>query len=195
MRLRRLVALGCLGAVMTVVAGCGLPIDNSPQAIPADEMPLALSQPSATIPSVSRLLGSIPEEIYLLGPDAQLVGRVRYLRPPPTPQEMLDALEAGPAPTELDQGIQSAIPSSANLVSGGLGAGVLTVLLDSSFGSLRPGQSIYELAQIVYTVTSLPQVHGVLFEYEDAFIQPVVGNGSFATGFVVHRADYAQLFP
>ena len=74
-------------------------------------------------------------------------------------------------------------------------AGVLTVLLDSSFGSLRPGQSIYELAQIVYTVTSLPQVHGVLFEYEDAFIQPVVGNGSFATGFVVHRADYAQLFP
>jgi hypothetical protein len=181
--------------VVIAVAGCGLPIDNSPQAIPADEMPLALSESNATIPSVSRLLGSIPEEIYLLGPDAQLVGRIRYLRPPPTPQGMLDALETGPAPTELDQGIQSAIPSSANLIAGAQTGGVLTVVLDSSFGSPRPGQATYEFAQIVYTVTSLPQVHGVLFEYGGAIIQPVVGNGSFATSFVVHRADYAQLVP
>jgi hypothetical protein len=180
---------------MTAVAGCGLPIDNSPQSIPADEMPLALSEPNATIPSVSRLLGAIPEEIYLLGPDAQLVGRVRYLRPPPTPQEMLDALEAGPASTELDQGIQSAIPSSANLIAGALTGGDLTVVLDSSFGSPRPGQATYEYAQIVYTVTSLPQVHGVLFEYDGAIILPVVGNGSLATSFVVYRSDYAQLVP
>jgi hypothetical protein len=195
MRLRRLAALGCLAAVMTAVAGCGLPLDSSPQAIPADEMPLALSVPSATIPSVSRLLGSIPEEIYLLGPDAQLVGRVRYLRPPPTPQEMLDALEAGPAPTELNQGIQSAIPASANLVAGALTGGVLTVVLDPSFGSLRPGQATYEFAQIVYSVTSLPQVHGVLFEYDGAIIEPVVGNGSIAESFIVYRADYTQLAP
>ena len=195
MRFRRLLVLGCLAVVMTAVASCGLPIDSSPQAIPANEMPLALSDTSATIPSISRLLGSIPEEIYLLGPDAQLVGKIRYLRPPPTPQEMLDALEAGPAPTELDQGIQSAIPPSANLIAGALNGGVLTVVLDSSFGSPRPGQATYEFAQIVYTVTSLSQVRGVLFEYGDAIIQPVVGSGSFAAGFVVRRADYAQLVP
>lgn len=195
MRLRRLVASGCLALVMTAVAGCGLPINSSPQAMPADEMPLALSEPSATVPSVSRILGAIPEEIYLLGPDAQLVARIRYLRPPPTPQEMLDALEAGPSPTELDQGIQSAIPSSANLVAGAPMGGNLTVALDSSFGSPRPGQATYEFAQIVYTVTSLPQVHGVLFEYGGAIILPVIGNGSFATSFVVSRSDYAQLVP
>jgi hypothetical protein len=194
-RLRRLLSLACLVAVMTAVAGCGLPIDSSPQAIPVDEMPLALKQTNATIPSISRLLGSIPEEIYLLGPDAQLAGRIRYLRPPPTPQEMLDALEAGPAPTELDQGIQSAVPSSANLLAGTLTAGNLTVVLDSSFGSLRPGQATYEFAQIVYTVTSLPQVHGVLFEYDGAIIAPVIGNGSLATSVVVYRSDYAQLAP
>ncbi len=195
MRLGRFVALGCVSLAMTAVAGCGLPVDSSPQAIPADEMPLALSEPNATVPSVSRILGSIPEEIYLLGPDAQLVARIRYLRPPPTPQEMLDALEAGPSPTELDQGIQSAIPSSANLVAGTLAGGNLTVVLASSFGSPRPGQATYEFAQIVYTVTSLPQVHGVLFEYGGAIIQPVIGNGSFAASFVVYRSDYAQLGP
>jgi hypothetical protein len=195
MRLARFAALGCLALVMTAFAGCGLPVDSSPQAIPTDEMPLALSEPNATVPSVSRILGSIPEEIYLLGPDAQLVARIRYLRPPPTPQEMLDALEAGPSPTELDQGIQSAIPSSANLVAGALTGSDLTVVLDSSFGSPRPGQATYEFAQIVYTVTSLPQVHGVLFEYDGAIIQPVIGNGSFATSFVVYRSDYAQLVP
>jgi spore germination protein GerM len=108
---------------------------------------------------------------------------------------MLDALEAGPASTELDQGIQSAIPSSANLIAGALTGGDLTVVLDSSFGSPRPGQATYEYAQIVYTVTSLPQVHGVLFEYDGAIILPVVGNGSLATSFVVYRSDYAQLVP
>ncbi len=195
MRFRRIAVLVCLAAVMTAVASCGLPVDNSPQAIPADEMPLALSEPNTTIPSISRLLGSIPEEIYLLGPDAQLVGRIRYLRPPPTPQEILDALDAGPDPTELDQGIQSAIPSSANLTAGGLNGGILTVVLDPSFGSLRPGQATYEFAQIVYSVTSLPQVHGVLFEYAGAVILPVIGNGSIATSYIVHRSDYAQLVP
>jgi spore germination protein GerM len=195
MSLRRFVALGCLAAVMTAAAGCGIPVNSSPQAIPADEMPLALSEPNATIPSISRLLGSIPEEIYFLGPDAQLVARIRYFSPRPTPQEILDALDAGPAPTELDQGIQSAVPASANLVAGSLSGGVLTVVLDPSFGSLRPGQATYEFAQIVYSVTSLSDVHGVLFEYYGSVIEPEVGNGAIATNYIVHRADYAQLAP
>jgi hypothetical protein len=180
---------------MTVIAGCGIPVDSSPQAIPADEMPLALSEPNSAGPSISRLLGSIPEEVYFLGPDAQLVARVRYLLPPPTPQKMLIALDTGLSPSELDQGIQSAVPYSADLTASPVTSGIVTVTLDASFGELRPGQATYEFAQIVYTVTSLPDILGVLFQYNSEIIQPEVGNGSIATNFIVHRADYAQLAP
>jgi spore germination protein GerM len=180
---------------MTAVAGCGLPIDNSPQAIPANDMPLALSEPNSTVPGSSSTHGSIPVEVYFLGPDAQLVGEIRYLRPPPTPQEVLDVLVAGPSPREYVEGVQSAIPSSADLVAGDMAGGVLDVLLDTSFGSLRPGQEPYEFAQVVYSLTSLPEVHGVLFEYEGSLIQPEVGTGALATGDVVYRSDYKQLAP
>ena len=108
---------------------------------------------------------------------------------------MLDALEAGPSPTEIDQGMQSAIPSSANLVAGALTGGNLTVVLGSGFGWPPSGSGELRVRGVVYTVTSLPQVHGVLFEYGGAIIQPVIGNGSFATSFVVYRSDYAQLVP
>ena len=60
---------------------------------------------------------------------------------------ILDALDAGPTPAELDLGVQSAIPAGADLTVGGLSRGILTLLLDSTFGSLRPGQATYEFAQ------------------------------------------------
>ena len=195
MNFRRLAVLGCLAAVMPGVAGCGLPVDNSPQAIPPGQMPLALSEPNSTVPGSSSTLGSLPVEIYLLGPDAQLVGETRYVRPPPTPQEVLDVLVAGPSPREFVEGVQSAIPSSADLVAGNLVGGVLLVQLDTSFGSLRPGQEPYEFAQVVYSLTSLPEVHGVLFEYEGSDILPEVGDGALATSYVVYRSDYKLLAP
>jgi hypothetical protein len=196
MKLRRMFALGCLGVAMTVLAGCGLPLDSSPQAIPAYEIPLSLrqtNQPPFVVPS--RINNGTPVGIYLLGPDLQLIRVPRYLQPPPTPQEVLDILDAGASPSELNLGIQSAIPPSADLVVGGLTGGVLTVLLDHTFGSLRPGQATYEFAQIVYSVTFLASVHGVQFKYDGGKIEPETGTGSIASNYIVTRADYRQLAP
>jgi spore germination protein GerM len=195
MSLRRTVALGCLAAAMTVLAGCGLPVENSPQAIPASEIPLSLRQANQPPFIVPRILNATPVAIYLLGPDSQLIRVPRYLHPPPGPQKILDSLEAGPSPRELNLGIQSAIPPAADLVAGGVSRGVLTVLLDQSFGTLRPGQATYEFAQIVYSVTFLENVHGVLFKYDGGKIEPETGTGSIATNYIVTRADYKQLAP
>jgi len=178
---------------MTAAGGCGLPVISSPQVIPAAEIPQALSSPSPPFATFPKFHDAVPVFIYLIDPDDQLFRVTRYLRAPLTPQRVLDALDDGPLPTELDQGIQSAIPPLADLVAGGLSGGVLTVLLDSTFGSLGPGQATYEFAQIVYSVTSLPAVHRVLFKYNGGEIEPEVGNGSTATNFSVSRADYQQL--
>ncbi len=191
--LRRVVALGCLAAALTAAAGCGLPVDPSPQAIPPGEIPLALRIVSPTTPGSLRFHNAVPVPIYLLGPDNQLVSVKRYLLIPPTPQEILDALEAGPFQSELDVGVQSAIPPGAHLLAAEPTGGVLTVLLDSTFGSLRPGQATYEFAQIVYSVTSLSDVRAVVFSYNGGDIQPEVGTGAIATKVAVDRSDYRQL--
>jgi len=206
--IRRIVALGCVVAALTVTGGCGLPVQSSPQAIPVGELPLSLRQTTQTAPPITpRIHNAAPVFVYLLGADDQLIRVVRYLHPPPTPQKILDVLEAGPSPSELNLGIQSAIPPTADLVAGSLHRtreghgrdsvpiGVLTVLLDSTFGLLQPGKATYEFAQIVYSVTSLPSVQGVLFEYNGSKIEPETGNGSIASNFVVNRADYRLLAP
>lgn len=187
--------LGCLAAAMTVAAGCGLPVDNSARAIPANEMPLALTQPSGTVPEFATPHDAVPFPIFLLGPDGELTKAFRYLPPPVTPQKLLNALAAGPSPREFGQRIESAVPLSAGLLARPLRRGVLTVVLDSSFASLLPGQAPYFFAQIVYSVTSLPGINGVLFEYKGSPIPPEIGNGSLATSDVVHRSDYKQLAP
>ena len=197
MKPRRILALGVVATAVLAAGGCGLPIQRSPQAIPAGQIPLSLRETSQTAPPpAGRGHNATPVSIYLLGPDLQLIREIRYLHPPPSPQSILDALDAGPEPSELNQGIQSAIPPSANLVAGDVSSrGVLTVMLDSTFGLLQPGKATYEFAQIVYSVTSLPSIHGVLFDYNGGKIEPETGNGYIANNFIVHRSDYKQLAP
>jgi len=194
MNLKRALALGSLAAAISAVAGCGLPLDSSPRAIPVGQIPLALRETLPTAPPISpRFHGSTPTEIYLLGPDSRLVAVSRYVSAPPTPQKILYTLAAGPSVAESNLGIQSAIQPAASLRAGPLTAGTLTVLLDSTFGTLRPGEETYEFAQIVYSVTSLANVRGVLFKYEGGDIDPEIGNGSIASDYVVNRSDYRQL--
>ncbi len=195
MKLRRL-ALACLALAVTTLAGCGLAVNNSPQPIPPSEIPLALTVPNTTVLTTPIVHGSIRVAIYLIAPDTnQLLDAYRYLRPPPSPQELLDALEAGPTPVESDQGILSAIPATANLVAGSFSNGDLTVQLDPSYQSLLPDQAPLYFAQIVWSLTSLPAVKDVYFEFDGVAVPPEIGNGSLATNMGVTRADYNQLAP
>ncbi|MGO9582268.1 MAG: GerMN domain-containing protein [Acidimicrobiales bacterium] len=197
MKARRVVALGCLMAAMTSLAGCGLPVDASPQPIPPSEVPPALTVTNTTVISTPVVHGSIRESIYLIAPDGtQLIEADRYLRPPPTAQGVLDALEGGPTPREFDEGIGNAIPTTANLVVQGLSNGDLTVQLDSSYLNLLPDQAPLYFAQIVWSVTALPTIKEVFFVYGGLAVPPEIGNGSQATtDYGVNRSDYDQLAP
>jgi len=198
MKLRSALGLGCLGVALAAAAGCGLPVDASPVPIPSSQIPPALSEPSTTQPVVNVKLG-IPITIYLIAPDGdQLIKETRLVPKPLTPQKVLVALDEGPTPREIDQGITTAIPPSASLISGGVDPdGLLRVELDSSYGSLLSEQQALYFAQIVWTVTSpdLPYVRDVAFEYQSAFVEPEIGNGSQWTQFVVHRSEYEQVAP
>ncbi|MGA2529345.1 MAG: GerMN domain-containing protein [Acidimicrobiales bacterium] len=197
MKRKHLVALGVAALALVSVAGCGLPVDSSPQSIPSQEIPLALIATNTTQPSDRIVHGELQVPIYLISPDGtQLVVRDAYVHPPITPQKILDALQQGPTAEDYDAGIQSAIPETSDLISGGISDGLMTVDLDSSYQSLLPDQQADYFAQIVATLACIPDVtKGVNFYYNNNAVEPVVGNGSIADAYIVNLTDYEQLAP
>ena len=126
MNLRHWAVFGCLMVALAGVAGCGLPVDATPQPIPSDEIPPALgATPTSTTPATTHH-GEIPVPVYFIAPDGtQLVRETQYVLPKLTPQKVLTALSQGPSSAEFDQDIQSALPPNAQLLSGGVTNGVL----------------------------------------------------------------------
>jgi Sporulation and spore germination len=192
---KRLAATALGLSLLAAAAGCGLPVDQSPLAIPSNEVPPALlqSQQQENLGSVPNA-DSVPTTIYLLCGSSELTGVKRLIRRPASVQEVLDALEAGPSGPK-ERGCESAIPADANLVAEGVNNGVATIELDKSFGDLLTTQAINGYAQIVWSVMSLPYVHnGVMFFYDGAVLAPVLPNGSILkTGYVVTTSDYKTL--
>jgi spore germination protein GerM len=181
---------------MALSAGCGLPVNSSPQAIPLGQVPSALNVTKPNASGLSRAHGTVAVPVYFIASTGDSLTKAhRYLHPRITAQKVLDALAAGPSLKEFDEGIQSAIPTRSNLVATGVNDGVLTIGLDSSFESVPAGQTTYYFAQIVYSITSITGITGVRFEYDGALIPAEVGNGSIGTDYVVHRDDYKQLTP
>lgn len=199
LQIRRLATLGGLALALGIAAGCGLPVDASPVPIPSSSIPLALTTPNSTLPIVNPRVG-VPISIYLIAPDGdQLIKVTRYVRYPLDPQKILDALEEGPTDTEIAEDITSALPPTANLLSDGIDQdGILRITLDPSFRSLLTTQDAFYFAQIVWTMVNsddLPEVGGVAFEYDNAFVEPEIGNGSQWTQYVVTRRQYEEMAP
>jgi spore germination protein GerM len=191
-RRRRLLVLALVAGLL---AACGVPIDQTAQKIPAKEVPVVLLTPTTDISSSTTSTiqrgNEVPVSIYFIG-TAGLVPVERVVRKPATLQAVLDALDAGPTPREISAGIQSALPSNAQLTAEGVTKGVATIQLDSTFSAIGGTQSINALAQIVYSATHLPGIDAVRFEYAGTPIPAEIGNGELAYG-PVDRSDYAQL--
>ena len=197
MRLRRVAVLGCVAVALASAAGCGLSVDALPQPIPSDEVPPAILVPTSTVVNPGQHGGMIPfSGVYFIAPDGtQLVKTTQWVHPKITPQKLLDTLDSGPSSAEFDEGIQSALPPNASLLSGGVTNGVLAVYLDVSYESLFANQEGLYFAQIVWTATSLPEIKSLVFYFNNAAVSPVTGNGAIATAYLVDRCDYQELAP
>jgi len=188
-------AVAVLVAAAFALASCGIPIDASPQAVPAGEVPVALFESSPTLPVTPTTIRSdhaVPVSIYFEAP-AGLVPVVRPLPKPATLQGVLDELDAGPTTEETSKGIQSELPAGARLVGIGVHKAVATVEIDSTFNTITTTQSVRAYAEIVYSVTDLPGVTGVRFEYLGEPILAQIGSGALAGPGPVRRSDYSAL--
>lgn len=187
----------CVAVALTallVVAGCGVPRDGAPRAVPrtqVDPRLLATPSPSGT-PSAT---GSSGYEVAFVTPE----NRLRLTRRPVSPgtaqqqvTQLLAALAMGPDNTERGHGLSTALPSDASLTLTALENGQAVVAINGGSKDADPRRLPLSVAQVVLTLTSHPDVRTVLIMSDG---QPV--EAPLPGGVVVDRAvtgkDYQSL--
>jgi spore germination protein GerM len=107
----------------------------------------------------------------------------------------LRALLAGPNSTEKAAGLTTAIPAGTDLrgvvVRDGLATVDLTKAYESGGGTLS---MTARLAQVVYTLTQFPTVHGVTFKVEGEAVR-VFGGEGIVLDHPQKRSDYESVTP
>lgn len=182
-------------AVLALVAlvGCGVPDDDAPRAVSAEEIPEALVAGATTTTMVG--VGVQGDLYFLETQDDQNVLRLEQVTVDNNePQAALEALVAT-VPEELPEGVLTLIPPGTSVLSTELDDGILTVDLSAEFESVSGEPRIQAVAQLVFTAMRIPgPVDGVLFTVEGEQTSVPDADGADIDGPAV-REDYSDLVP
>lgn len=197
-RLPRRTVLAAVAVVSVLaLAGCGIPVDRAPTALPRKNVPFGLLQPSPLTTTTTSVVSPAesPVQIFLVGPSGHLVAVKREV---PTVSEslaaVLDALVKGPSNPEAAAGLESAVPAQTVVLGADIGTDeVATVNLGGTFGQLVGQAQIQAVAQIVFTAAALPGVSGVSFELAGKAADVPVANGALVP--VANPAQFVPLAP
>ena len=196
---RRLSAVAALVALL--LGACGLPEDDSPQALAREDLPADLLDPnpsaSTSLPDSGRavvvyFLEDTPNGVRL----AEVERRVPDAR---TPEDRLVALFAGLDEDEPDEGLSTQIPADTVLRSVDTDPDADEVIIDVSGDLLTSieGEFLSQaFAQIVWTATE-PSAGGytnVRFLVDGVPQSVIDGEGVEKEG-AVSRADYSSFSP
>jgi len=167
---RWLVAVA-LAPVLLVAAGCGVPLEDSAQALPPEVIPPPIIVPTETpsasptpTPSPSPSSSQTPiievVDFFFIREDG-LVPLVSDVPAPADPQTVLDGLEAGPP---VETGLRSVVVdplTGTALVSVFAPSGDIslpsadaTIAVAAAFSSLPPTEQVLLLGQVVLSLSS-----------------------------------------
>jgi spore germination protein GerM len=188
------ILVGLVALVGFWLGGCAVPDDDQPRALDPSGVPfslLATSTTTTTEPQEANV-AQVQVPVYLVDDDAdQLVEVLRTVPAPGSIQVALTQLLSGPTAAELSSGLTSAISRSTALLGvDGPQSGVVTVNLSDDVRSIGGEGQRLALAQVVFTVTAVPGVTGVLFAFEGEPSQVPDGQGQ-STAEPLDRADFA----
>jgi hypothetical protein len=192
-------AVAAVAAVTALgLAGCGVPVDRSPTALPRRGIPFGLllpSSPSSTTTSSAPSPVSVPIRIFLVSPSGHLVAVARQVPAASVSLDtVLDTLVKGPSNEETAAGLQSAVPPQTTVLGAVVGAGgVATVNLGGTFGQLVGQAQIEAVAQIVFSVTGVSGVTGVTFELTGQAVNVPTASGAQVP--TATTAQFATLAP
>lgn len=196
----RSLAAGAAGAVTlavaVVAAGCGIPTGGQPDTIPSGDVPYGLTSPTASAPSVTSPPPRVEQpRVFFVAPDNRLVGQGRELSGDTLRNRLADLLSSladGPATTERENGLTTALPPNVRLTVRGVDSGVATVDIEEKAQGPSGLEGRRAAAQIVLTATSLPGVHAVLLAHDGAPLDAPLPSGRL-TSEPLTAADYLPL--
>ncbi len=188
-RANRAGALGVVVLAALASAGCSIPTQGAPSAIPPSHVPFGLldKHPPTTTTIPPRVY--VPVKVFFFGPTNELQPVERNVPTPAPLTAILAAMLAGPSRAEAAGGIATAIPNDVAVISATAtatattGALVVTVNMNSAFGAITGNNAEEAVAQVVATVAAAygPNT-GVLFEIEGQRTSVPVANGSLESG-------------
>jgi spore germination protein GerM len=156
--------LALLAAAAALVAGCGVQGDGAPRNLSPDAVPDELLEPSTSVVQADQPERGAPATVYLVDNREKLRPAQRTLGRPVLIATVLDALLEGATDAEADAGLRSEVPAGTKLNGiDRLGRDVIAIDLTEEFAETTADGELLAQAQIVYTVSALPNVQGVLF--------------------------------
>jgi spore germination protein GerM len=177
------------GAAIMLVAGCGVSAQTSAQpAQPPSGMHLGQTQQ----PNAGQS-GRTPEYLYFVK-DGMVVRVARHITGSPSASEIVHDLLAGPDAGESAAGYTSALLGDRLVDAVEVTNKLATVALSAPMSDAGRNDVVLAYAQLVCTLTTLPQISGVTFTSGGAPISVPRGDGSLSPGASpLAAADYTEL--
>jgi spore germination protein GerM len=190
--MRRLLPLICALALVSVLSGCSVATQNTATPLPSQ---LALG-PTVTTTTLPPSHATHQLKVYFIK-EGRLFPVLEYYSTDPL-DVALAYLSAGPSAGDASRGITTAfseIPAAITSAGPVSKDGVAFIEVDSEFKSL-PGEDLEEaFAQIVFTVTGVPNgPSSVEFIYESSRMQALIPPGELVDR-PVTQDDYRAFAP
>lgn len=197
MRKSPIAGRAALAVLLALVAGCGLPDDDEPRLVGADDAPVDLapsSPPATTQPGVGEVV-----DVYFVDSESGHLEAVPRIVEELGPSAVLTSLLEGPQEGDPDD-LTTAIPADTGLIDTRAEGNVLVVNLTAGESggilSVVGTDQLRAFGQMVRTVTGLPGISAVRFAVDGQPINAPTDSGATANpAEPVDRGDYASLAP
>lgn len=183
--MRRRLGAVAVALLAVLAAGCAIPTQSSPSAMPSSKVPFELLNPhppTTTTTSQPKPTSYVAVQVYFLTAASSLTAVQRFVAAPAPLSLVLGALLEGPSSTD-PPGISTAIPNDLRVLSVTTQGGIVTVNMNDAFYTIT-GSFIEEaVAQMVATI-AVDQGNnpGVLFEVDGQRTTVPIANGSQVAG-------------
>jgi spore germination protein GerM len=171
-----------------LAAGCAIPTQGSPSAIPSARVPFHLldPHPPTTTTTQPKPTAYVSVRVFFLNANASdaLTPAARLVSAPAQLPAIITALVTGPSSGDSAAGLTTAIPSNVAVISaGGTSQNVVTVNFNTAFGQITGTATEQAVAQVVTTVVdNTSPGTGVIFEINGTHTSVPIANGSEVAG-------------
>ncbi|MBQ0902551.1 GerMN domain-containing protein [Micromonospora sp. U21] len=174
-------------ALAALLTGCGVPTDDSPRTVQPPWGPFHSAAPADTTAPAGRA-----DETLCLVRDNRIVPVVRHVDRPPTVEDQLRHLLAGPGTAERDSDLTSALPGAVNAAGATVTGTQAHVAVDEPGDDAGRSDEVLAFGQIVCTLTSRDDVTTVVFLRDGRPLAVPRADGSLSEQ-PLTRADYVPL--